>query len=69
MHVYIHLYVRSSFGAHNFDIFYATRFNFGMIVTKTNTFDFMVELPLSGAGSVYSENHVTRSEVKVTVRT
>lgn len=40
--VYSHLYVRV-FGTHNFDTLFATRFEFGMVLTLTNIFDVMVK--------------------------
>ena len=43
-HIYIHIYFQV---AYNFDIFYATKLKFGMIITKT--LDFMIELPLGWA--------------------
>ena len=40
--VYSHLYVRV-LRTLNFDTLYATRFEFGMVLTLTNTFDYMVK--------------------------
>ena len=36
-------------GAHNFYTLYATKFNFAMILTQINTFNFILELPLEFA--------------------
>lgn len=41
--VYIHLYVGVALRAPNFDTFYATKFKFGIILTKSNPFVFMVQ--------------------------
>ena len=60
LHIYIHIYNQV---AHNFDTFYATKLNIGMIFTQTKTLDFMVELPLGlvpgiGQGSECIIGHI-----------
>ena len=60
LHIYIHIYFQA---AHNFDIFYATKLKFGMIVTQTKTLDCIVELllglsPGRGQGSKCITGHI-----------
>ena len=49
LQVYIDIYVCVSLGGHNLRTFYATMWKFGMLLTQTLTFSFVLELLLGFA--------------------